>query len=107
MTFSQKQRLPLSLYVTLNAKGTDHGADRCESVFVDLAGLHRSSSCIAALKQEAHLLHASTTAPLGRMLMMGVMVMMMGGGGWGGTLLFSFASTVRVPFCLFRQIRRR
>lgn len=36
--------------------------------------------CIAVLKLEAHLLHASTTAPLGRMLMMGVMVMMMGVG---------------------------
>lgn len=36
--------------------------------------------CIAVLKLEAHLLHASTTAPLGRMLVMGVMVMMMGVG---------------------------
>lgn len=63
--------------------------------------------CIAVLKQEAHLLHASTTAPLGRMLMMGVMVMVMMMGVGMGVVHFSFASTVRVPFCLFRQIRRR
>lgn len=85
MTFSKKQYLLLTLFITLNTKGTGHRADRCESVLADMILL----GCIAVLKQEAHLLHASTTGPLGRMLMMGVMVMMMGV-GWYTSLQFCF-----------------